>query len=104
VTDEMLALSEPVTPTEVFRFAAPCLGTGCLHFGQQKCHLARNIVKILPAVTEQLPSCAIRPDCRWWQQEGKEACLRCPQVVTDNYNPSQSMRAAATPELQKARS
>ena len=101
VTNELLALSDPVTPTEVFRFAAPCLRGGCLHFKQQKCQLASNIVNILPVVMDHLPSCAIRPHCRWWQQEGKEACSRCPQVVTDNYNPSESMRAAGTPEVQE---
>jgi len=98
VTDELLALSDPVTPTEVFRFAAPCMCTGCLHFEQQKCQLASKIATILPAVTDELPSCSIRPRCRWWQQEGKAACVRCPQVVTDNYNPSDIMRSAAAPK------
>jgi hypothetical protein len=29
VTDELMALAGPVSPTEVFRIAAPCLGSGC---------------------------------------------------------------------------
>jgi hypothetical protein len=97
VSDELLALSAPVTPTEVFRFAAPCMCAGCVHFADDKCLLAKKIVKLLPAVTEQLPRCAIRLQCRWWRQEGRAACLRCPQVVTANYNPSEAMRLAADP-------
>ncbi|MEH2255413.1 hypothetical protein [Nostoc sp.] len=46
----------------------------------------RIVEKLLP-VAEALPPYSIRRDCRWWQQEGKAACMRCPQVITDNYNP-----------------
>jgi hypothetical protein len=97
VTEGLLVLAKPVTPSEVFRFAAPCLCNGCAHFESEHCRLAARIVQLLPAVTERLPGCSIRPNCRWWKQEGKAACLRCPQVVTDNYNPSERMRDAATP-------
>jgi hypothetical protein len=100
VTDEILTLSDPVTPTEVFRFAAPCVRAGCVHFEDSACRLATRIVKLLPTVTERLPKCAVRSECRWWLQEGKAACLRCPQVVTDNYNPSDRMRQAADPASQ----
>lgn len=97
VTDELMALSGPVTPTEVFRMTAPCAGKGCQHFDGQDCRLAKRIVEQMLAVTEQLPPCPIRPHCRWWQQEGKAACMRCPQVVTDIYNPSEKMRQVAAP-------
>jgi len=98
VTDELLSLCDPVTSTEVFRFAAPCMCAGCVHFADAKCRLATRIVKFLPIATDELTPCAIRPRCRWWQQEGKAACSRCPQVVTDNYNPSESMIQAANPK------
>jgi len=95
VTDELLALSEPVKPTEVFRFAAPCAGDACKHFDGKDCKLVERIVQILPRVASDLPACAIRSECRWWFQEGRDACLRCPQVITENYNPSEDyMRAA----------
>jgi hypothetical protein len=101
VSQQLLDLSESVTPTEVFRFAAPCMNGRCVHYGNSKCGLVTQIVKLLPSVAEALPTCAIRPTCRWWQQEGKSACLRCSQVVTDNYNPSPEMRIAATPQLSR---
>lgn len=95
VTDELLAFAHPVTPTEVFRFAAPCAGRCCQHFDGQDCQLAARTVQLLPAVVAVLPPCRLRPDCRWWRQEGKAACVRCPQIVTDNYAPSERISAAA---------
>jgi len=47
--------------------------------------------------TFTLPPCRIRQSCRWWLQEGKAACFRCPQVVTDDYNPSEIMAEVAEP-------
>ncbi|TPQ26953.1 nitrogen fixation protein [Methylomonas koyamae] len=97
VTEQVLAMAGPLTPAEVFRFSAPCACSGCGHFAaeESKCRLAEKVVRFTPSVTEQLPVCAIRADCRWWNQEGKAACFRCPQVVTNNLKPSDEMRLAA---------
>jgi hypothetical protein len=99
VTDNLLALAEPVAPTEIFRFAASCAGKGCQHFDGANCRLASRIIENIPAVTEALPPCSIRPSCRWWQQEGRAACMRCPQIVTDTYFPSEQLRQAADPSV-----
>ena len=99
VTDELLALSDPVKATEIFRFAAPCAGNACQHFDGSNCRLAKKIVQLLPEVVAGLPPCRLRPNCRWWQQEGKAACMRCPQVVTENYSPSEQLRQAANPAV-----
>jgi hypothetical protein len=95
LNQELLDLATPVTPAEVFRFAAPCAEGRCVHFRYHRCNLVTQIVNVLPAVTDSLPTCVIRPQCRWWRQEGRSACLRCTQVVTDNYSPSADMRIAA---------
>jgi len=95
VTDELLALSRPVAPTEVFRFAASCAESKCQHFDGSNCRLAGRVVEMLPTVAETLPPCRIRSSCRWWQQEGKAACFRCPQVVTDSYVPSELLHQVA---------
>jgi hypothetical protein len=97
VTEEIIALAGPVTPTEIFRTAAPCAGHGCQHFDGQNCSLAQRVVEQFSPVDETLPPCPIRRDCRWFQQEGKPACLRCPQVITDNYNASDLVRQVARP-------
>jgi hypothetical protein len=83
VTDELLALAQPVTPTEVFRFSAPCAERKCIHFDGESCQLVKNVINQYSEVTHSLPRCHIRSTCRWWQQEGASACLRCPQIVTD---------------------
>lgn len=97
VSDGLPALPEGVRPTEVFRFAAHCEESSCTHFDGANCQLATRIVQILPAVTGTLPPCQIRMHCRWFQQEGRPACLRCPQVVTHNYTASEDVARAAMP-------
>jgi len=97
VTPEILALSGPVTPGEVFRFAAPCAGGGCQHFDGARCRLVERVVRLLPVVDDRLPPCQLRPTCVWWQQEGPAACRRCPQIVSDSYAPTDEMTRAATP-------
>ncbi len=99
VTEELLAATEPVTPTEVFRFASTCEEKGCAHYDGSQCRLAERIVKGFETVTETLPPCQIRASCRWWQQEGQNACLRCPQVVTNNFYVSDQLRNAADPSV-----
>jgi hypothetical protein len=95
VSDELLAMSGPVRPTEVFRFAAPCAMSQCRHFDGVNCRLVQRTVQLLPVAVERLPPCRLRPKCRWWRQEGRAACLRCPQVVTENYRPSAAERVAS---------
>jgi hypothetical protein len=98
VTDEILGLSGPVKPTEVFRFAAPCAGSGCKHFDGSDCTLAQRTVTMLPAAVNKIPPCRIRPRCRWWRQEGVAACMRCPVVVTENYSLTEEQRRVANPD------
>lgn len=98
VTEEIQNLAAPVKPTEMMRIASSCQEKKCLHFDGSDCRLARRIVEQLPSVTETLPACQIRSDCRWWQQEGKSACLRCPQVVTENYYTSPLFEQVVEPK------
>jgi hypothetical protein len=91
VTPDILRMAEPVGPREVFRFASPCLGCKCPHFQNEACQLAKRGVDLLDTVTEDLPKCSIRPFCRWFRQEGAAMCKRCPQVVTEQCNPSETM-------------
>jgi hypothetical protein len=97
VTDEILALTSPVKPTNVLRFAAPCAGNGCQHFDGADCRLVQRTVRLLPPVVRALPPCRIRPNCRWWRQEGRAACLRCPQVVTETATSSEILHQVADP-------
>lgn len=97
VTEGLLAATSPARPTEVLRFAAPCAGAACGHFDGEDCTLATRIVKVLPLAVARIPACVIRPNCRWWRQEGKDACLRCPGIVTESPGGSEAYRLAADP-------
>jgi hypothetical protein len=83
-TPEILELAAPVAVSEIFRLSARCEETKCMHFDGSRCQLAVRIAKLLPEAVDTLPACNIRPDCRWFRQEGRAACLRCPQIVTGN--------------------
>jgi hypothetical protein len=101
VTSELLALTSPLPPTQVLRIAAPCQEKACCHFDGTDCRLATRLVQLIPAVVESLPACRIRPDCRWFLQEGSAACRVCPQVVTYCIEPSAEMNHAATPQMNR---
>jgi len=97
VTEEVLASTKPVLPTEVFRSAGRCAGGGCQHFDGEGCTLAKRIVESLPPVVKHLPPCSIRSTCRWWSQEGAAACLRCPQIVSEGPSSSLFQQVAQPP-------
>ncbi len=88
ISEKLLGLAGSAKPTQLFRIAAPCANGGCKHFKNSACTLAQRIVEGLPAVVNALPACQIRSTCRWFRQEGREACVRCPQVMTDRPNAS----------------
>jgi hypothetical protein len=94
-TPELLAQAAPAAPGEIFRLAARCETSRCTHFDGQQCRLATRIVEMLPEVAGNLPPCIIRRSCRWYRQEGRAACARCPQVVTRNDRPDQRLKNVA---------
>jgi hypothetical protein len=93
VTAELLALAGSAAATEVLRIAAPCIK--CSHHDGTDCGLATRVATMLDPVVGSLPRCAIRPTCLWFRQEGKEACLRCPQVTTIKRAPTPFEQAVA---------
>jgi hypothetical protein len=100
-TPEVLAMSSPLKPTEVFRLAATCAEHQCPHFDGQDCRLATRIVQILPVAVEHLPPCIIRKECRWYLQEGGAACLRCPEITSVSYDLSpQAQVVSGLPVMQ----
>jgi len=89
VSPDLLACAAPVTPTEVFRFAAPCQENRCLQFDGTRCRISELIARLSPPVDGSaqpgaLPSCGIRSRCRWWREEGVAACRSCSGIATDN--------------------
>jgi len=89
VDKEFLDNSRALGPPEArFRFSSPCHERRCSHWTGQQCKLIGELfdsaVQARVDLTEpDLPPCAIRADCRWWRQRGRDACAVCRFVVTD---------------------
>jgi hypothetical protein len=72
-----------------FRFASPCQERNCLNWAGSACgvitelHHAATEADVI-ATGQPLPQCQIRSHCRWWLQQGREACSVCSLVVTDS--------------------
>jgi hypothetical protein len=88
ITDELLQLT----------IAGKCAEHRCKHFVERSCSLATRIVSLLPEVVEKLPVCAVRDQCRWFDQEKEAACRRCPQIVRDMWQYTEVMARAANPD------
>jgi hypothetical protein len=94
-TPAFLAAAAPAEPTEVFWAAAPCVERCCKHFDGTNCRLTAPIMAIFDRAVSALPRCTIRPRCHWFHQQGRSTCLCCPQVTTEQRNPSDLDRAVA---------
>ena len=82
VSEDVSSTLGNIDPTKVFRYAATCEQSRCQHFSQGTCSLADRVAHQLPSVVDVAPSCQIRNTCRWHAEQGIQACLRCPQVIT----------------------
>lgn len=71
-------------PERFYRFSSPCVQNGCRQWAGGNCTV---IKRVLDAGVENLPpdapACIIRSTCRWYHQEGVQACYVCPLVITD---------------------
>ena len=68
-----------------FRFSNKCVQSGCQQWTGSRCGV---IDKALTTIEEKywkenLPACSIRSTCRWFSQNGANACKVCPLVITD---------------------
>lgn len=102
-TPELLALTAPLDPTSVMRLAAPCQTEGCPHFAERRCTLATKVAALLPTAVDELIPCAVRKTCRWFVQEGREICRRCPSIVSVVDDASSALRAVADPRTRLPR-
>ena len=85
INQDFVEKSQASGPVERrFRFASPCAERRCGYWTGQECGL---IGKLDGAINKKdtgqpLSRCAIRANCRWWQQRGRDACAICSFVVT----------------------
>lgn len=74
-----------ISPEKRFRFAGPCVQSGCKQWTGTRCGVIDRVLNSLEEkyIKAHLPSCAIRENCRWFAQSGAKACGVCPAVITD---------------------
>jgi hypothetical protein len=72
-------------PESRFRFSNKCIKCGCAQWTGSRCGIIDKILDNVQDPPQQgsLPECAIRPNCRWFNQQGANACKICPFVITD---------------------
>ena len=80
------------SPEERFRFANTCRQGGCRQWTGSRCGVIDDVLQQSEphAIPATLPACAVRDECRWFQQAGGRACMVCPEVITDQ-RPSKSV-------------
>lgn len=77
--------NEPSHAEQRFRFTNKCIESGCTQWNGERCGVADRVLSLLDhlPIKQELITCAIRPQCRWFLQSGKEACQACPFVITE---------------------
>jgi hypothetical protein len=73
-------------PENRFRLGGKCAEQACNHWKDDQCGLIYEMMERLPMDSTknlELPRCAIRQECRWYNQIGSKACMVCPWVITD---------------------
>lgn len=84
VNNDLRQMDLPVPLTEVLRISAPCMENRCQYFDGDKCRLAKVIsAQSQPEKKSSVPFCAVRETCRWYAEQGQDACRVCQYIVTD---------------------
>ena len=76
---KQLLLHLPVTAEHEFRFAAPCVRSGCVRWNDE-CSLAAKLSEFQVfshSETLEQPACPIQSSCRWLAQVGPSICSIC---------------------------
>lgn len=84
--EQFIKKANETAPAEQnFRFANKCVEGGCKQWTGSRCGVADKMIGFLDKViaSDQLIPCSIRNRCRWFLQNGNEACNICPYVITE---------------------
>lgn len=66
-----------------FRFTGKCVEKGCAQWNneQLKCSLSKKVQNLEVHKSSALSFCPIRSQCRWFFQDGDEACFSCNEIT-----------------------
>jgi len=71
-------------PEKRFRFAGKCAKTGCKQWANNSstCSLVDKVIDVINnEEANELPSCPIRNNCRWFAQRKGLACSNCNEII-----------------------
>jgi hypothetical protein len=100
IDDDFVRTAREGTSAEArFRFAGSCFRSGCKQWSSGRCSVIDTVLNAprLGHLPERLPACSIRGACRWFIQNGSDACRICPFVITDSFgktDPHESLSEA----------
>ena len=84
VTEEFLELNKETPNLEQrFRFTGKCVEKGCSQWNNEesKCSLSKKVQDLDIKKSRELSYCPIRSQCRWFFQDGENACFSCNEVT-----------------------
>mgnify|MGYP001105836305 CR=1 FL=1 len=84
VTEDFLRQNKDKNSLEQrFRFTGKCVEKGCAQWNKEesKCSLSRKVQNLDFHKETEPVFCPIRSQCRWFSQDGKEACFSCNEVT-----------------------
>jgi hypothetical protein len=66
-----------------FRFTGKCVEKGCAQWNQEesKCSLSKKVQNLEVSRSSALSFCPIRSQCRWFSQDGNDACFSCNEIT-----------------------
>lgn len=81
VTEEFIQQNDHLE--QRFRFTGKCVEKGCAQWDNEKskCSLSKKVQELDMAKSTELIFCPIRSQCRWFSQDGNEACFSCNEVT-----------------------
>lgn len=85
INDAFIEAASKHSPAEQqFRFTNKCVESGCRQWTGSRCTVADSVLSVMNelAVSNELPACAIRQQCRWFNQNGADSCKVCSFVIT----------------------
>ncbi len=102
LTEELSAAASGVELTRIFRFSGKCIESKCKQFDGERCGLGDKISSTITKVTKSLPRCTIRATCRWFSENGRESCFRCPSIVTAVTDPTDPVVSLLEAQLRRS--
>ena len=81
VTEEFVQQNDHLE--QRFRFTGKCVEKGCAQWNNEesKCSLSKKVQNLDLNQNKELSYCQIRSQCRWFSQDGNEACFSCNEVT-----------------------